>query len=34
LPFGGMKDSGYGTEGGSEAVASYLETRLITQMNG
>lgn len=34
IPFGGMKDSGYGTEGGSEAVDSYLETRLVTQMNG
>ena len=33
VPFGGMKDSGYGTEGGSEAVDSYLETRLISQMN-
>ena len=30
LPFGGMKDSGYGTEGGSEAIESYLVTRLVT----
>ncbi|WP_213879385.1 NAD-dependent succinate-semialdehyde dehydrogenase [Pseudomonas sp. dw_358] len=34
VPFGGIKDSGYGTEGGSEAVESYLESRFITQMNG
>ena len=30
LPFGGIKDSGYGTEGGSEAIAAYLETHLVT----
>lgn len=30
VPFGGVKDSGYGTEGGSEAVDAYLETRLVT----
>jgi succinate-semialdehyde dehydrogenase/glutarate-semialdehyde dehydrogenase len=29
-PFGGVKDSGYGTEGGSEAIESYLETRFVT----
>jgi len=29
-PFGGIKDSGYGTEGGSEAVAAYLDTRFVT----
>ncbi len=33
VPFGGIKDSGYGTEGGSEAVAAYLETKYVTQMN-
>lgn len=31
LPFGGMKDSGYGSEGGIEAMEAYLETRLVTQ---
>ncbi|ASL83068.1 NAD-dependent succinate-semialdehyde dehydrogenase [Serratia bockelmannii] len=29
-PFGGVKDSGHGTEGGSEAIKSYLETRFVT----
>jgi succinate-semialdehyde dehydrogenase/glutarate-semialdehyde dehydrogenase len=29
-PFGGMKDSGYGFEGGSEAIEAYLQTRFIT----
>ncbi|MCM2294132.1 NAD-dependent succinate-semialdehyde dehydrogenase [Allorhizobium sp. BGMRC 0089] len=33
VPFGGIKDSGYGTEGGSEATEAYLETRFVTQMN-
>ncbi len=30
VPFGGMKDSGYGTEGGSEAIEGYLTTRFVT----
>ena len=30
VPFGGMKDFGYGTEGGSDAVEPYLITRLVT----
>ena len=32
VPFGGVKDSGYGTEGGSEAIEAYLETRFVTRM--
>ncbi len=32
-PFGGIKDSGYGTEGGSEAVQAYLETKFVSQMS-
>ena len=31
VPFGGIKDSGYGTEGGSEAIEAYLETRFVTR---
>lgn len=30
LPFGGIKDSGYGSEGGSEAIENYLNARLVT----
>lgn len=30
LPFGGVKDSGYGSEGGSEALMPYLNTRLVS----
>jgi succinate-semialdehyde dehydrogenase / glutarate-semialdehyde dehydrogenase len=31
VPFGGVKDSGYGSEGGSEAIESYLITKFVTQ---
>jgi succinate-semialdehyde dehydrogenase/glutarate-semialdehyde dehydrogenase len=30
LPFGGVKDSGYGSEGGLEALVPYLNTRLVS----
>ncbi|MDP3135527.1 MAG: NAD-dependent succinate-semialdehyde dehydrogenase [Burkholderiaceae bacterium] len=30
MPFGGIKDSGYGSEGGTEALDSYLNTKLIS----
>ena len=33
VPFGGVKDSGYGTEGGADALDAYLVTKFITQMN-
>jgi succinate-semialdehyde dehydrogenase/glutarate-semialdehyde dehydrogenase len=33
VPFGGIKDSGYGIEGGSEATSAYLETRFVTLSN-
>ncbi|MBB4478325.1 NAD-dependent succinate-semialdehyde dehydrogenase [Rhizobium etli] len=31
LPFGGIKDSGYGSEGGSEAMESYFTAKLVTE---
>jgi succinate-semialdehyde dehydrogenase / glutarate-semialdehyde dehydrogenase len=30
MPFGGVKDSGYGTEGGPEALDCYLNTRAVS----
>lgn len=30
-PFGGIKDSGMGSEGGSEAMEAYLNTKFVTQ---
>jgi succinate-semialdehyde dehydrogenase/glutarate-semialdehyde dehydrogenase len=33
VPFGGVKDSGYGTEGGADALEAYLNTKFVTQMN-
>ncbi len=32
-PFGGIKDSGYGSEGGSETFDGYLNTKFVTQLN-
>ena len=32
VPFGGVKDSGYGTEGGAEALEGYLNTKYIAQV--
>ncbi|MCD9028726.1 NAD-dependent succinate-semialdehyde dehydrogenase [Luteimonas sp. BDR2-5] len=29
-PFGGVKDSGYGSEGGSEGLEGYLDTKLVS----
>ena len=31
VPFGGVKDSGYGSEGGLEAIENYLVTKFVTQ---
>ena len=33
VPFGGMKDSGYGSEGGTEALEAYLNTKFVSQLN-
>lgn len=33
MPFGGLKDSGYGSEGGPEAMEAYLNSRAVTIMN-
>ncbi len=32
-PFGGVKDSGVGSEGGSETFDGYLTTKFVTQMD-
>jgi succinate-semialdehyde dehydrogenase / glutarate-semialdehyde dehydrogenase len=32
LPFGGVKDSGYGSEGGPEALESYLNTKAVSMV--
>ncbi|MCW5660336.1 MAG: NAD-dependent succinate-semialdehyde dehydrogenase [Burkholderiaceae bacterium] len=33
IPFGGIKDSGFGSEGGTETFDSYLVTKFVTQLN-
>ena len=33
MPFGGLKDSGYGSEGGPEALEAYLNVRSVAVMN-
>ena len=33
VPFGGVKDSGYGSEGGIEALDAYTNSKLISQFN-
>jgi succinate-semialdehyde dehydrogenase/glutarate-semialdehyde dehydrogenase len=33
MPFGGLKDSGYGSEGGPEALDAYLNVRAVAVMN-
>jgi succinate-semialdehyde dehydrogenase/glutarate-semialdehyde dehydrogenase len=33
MPFGGVKDSGYGSEGGPEAVEAYLNSRAVVIAN-
>ena len=32
-PFGGIKDSGIGSEGGTETFDGYLNTKFVTQMD-
>ena len=32
MPFGGVKDSGYGSEGGPEAMEAYLVTKSVSIM--
>jgi succinate-semialdehyde dehydrogenase / glutarate-semialdehyde dehydrogenase len=31
VPFGGVKDSGYGTEGGADALEAYLNAKFVSQ---
>ena len=33
VPFGGVKDSGYGSEGGLEAIEAYLNMKFVTLAN-
>lgn len=33
IPFGGVKDSGFGSEGGTESFDGYLVTKFVTQLN-
>jgi succinate-semialdehyde dehydrogenase/glutarate-semialdehyde dehydrogenase len=33
MPFGGIKDSGYGSEGGPESLEAYVNTRSVAVMN-
>ncbi len=33
VPFGGVKDSGYGTEGGAEALDAYLNLKYVSQLD-
>jgi succinate-semialdehyde dehydrogenase/glutarate-semialdehyde dehydrogenase len=33
-PFGGVKDSGYGSDGGAEALSGYLQPKLVTVAAG
>jgi succinate-semialdehyde dehydrogenase/glutarate-semialdehyde dehydrogenase len=32
LPFGGIKDSGFGSEGGAEALEAFFNSKLVTQL--
>ncbi|HUZ74424.1 MAG TPA: NAD-dependent succinate-semialdehyde dehydrogenase [Stellaceae bacterium] len=34
VPFGGVKDSGYASEGGAEAIEAYLNSKFITHLTG
>jgi succinate-semialdehyde dehydrogenase/glutarate-semialdehyde dehydrogenase len=33
VPFGGVKDSGFGSEGGAEALEAFFNTKLVTLLD-
>jgi succinate-semialdehyde dehydrogenase/glutarate-semialdehyde dehydrogenase len=33
VPFGGINDSGHGTEGGADALEAYVNTRFVTSLH-
>jgi succinate-semialdehyde dehydrogenase/glutarate-semialdehyde dehydrogenase len=34
VPLGGVKDSGYGSEGGAEGIEGFLNTKFVSHLSG